>query len=60
MKRQTSLGDVISALYDTVDPTVGLRSASEVVAACTLELLWRQRKQSIIAALLATPDLVFN
>lgn len=54
MNRRTSLGDLISALYDTVDDAAEERSASEVVTACTLDVLMRQRKGTVIAALLET------
>jgi hypothetical protein len=51
MKRRTSLGDFISALYDTVDISGAVHSVSEVVTACTLDLLLRQRRRNLIAAL---------
>jgi hypothetical protein len=51
MKQQTSLGDIISALYDAVDPDNASRPASQVVTACTLDLLLRQRNRRVIAAL---------
>jgi hypothetical protein len=60
MKRQTSLGDFISALYDSVDASGRTQPTSEVVAACTIELLWRQRKRSVLAAILGGPDLVLH
>lgn len=55
MKMRTSLGDFISALYDTVDPAQPSRS-SEIVAACTYELLLRQRKSTVIAELFDPSD----
>lgn len=51
MKRQTSLGDFISALYDSLDADNAARPASQVVTACTLDLLLRQRNRRVIAAL---------
>jgi hypothetical protein len=51
MKRQTSLGDIISELYDTVDASRASHAASHIVTACTLDLLLRQRKRVLIAAL---------
>lgn len=59
MKRLTSLGDLVSALYDTVEAGTA-RPASEVVTACTLTLLLRQRKREIIAALLGEPEAVLH
>jgi hypothetical protein len=60
MKRQTSLGDIISALYDTVDASGATRAASHIVTACTLELLLRQRKRVLIAALCEPPELLLH
>ncbi len=52
MKRRTSLGDFISTLYDTIDTDGSSYSAaSQVVTACTLDLLLRQRNRRVIAAL---------
>lgn len=51
MKRRTSLGDFISALYDTIDTDSGARFNSKMVTACTLDLLLRQRNGRVIAAL---------
>jgi hypothetical protein len=51
MKRQTSLGDFISALYDTVDAAGASGAASQIVTACTLDVLLRQRKRVVLAAL---------
>ncbi len=56
MKRQTSLGDIISALYDTVDAVGATGAASQIVTACTLDLLFRQRKRVLIAALCEPPE----
>jgi hypothetical protein len=52
MKRLTSLGDFISALYDQFDAADTSRPPGEIVTACTLDLLLRQRKRTVIAALL--------
>lgn len=60
MKRQTSLGDIISALYDTVDASGATRVASHIVTACTLDLLLRQRKGTLIAALCEPPELLLH
>ncbi|HKE14590.1 MAG TPA: hypothetical protein VKB80_06990 [Kofleriaceae bacterium] len=54
MKKRTSLGDFISALYDQVD--AGTAQGSEFVTACTLELLLRQGKRNVLAAIFGTPD----
>ena len=51
MKRRTSLGDFISELYDTIDTTGSVHGTSAVVTACTLDLLRRQRRRNLIAAL---------
>lgn len=59
MKQQTSLGEFISALYDTLGPgdrEDAARSTSEVVGACTFELLRRQRNRRMIAALFQPID----
>jgi hypothetical protein len=59
MKQQTSLGDFISALYDTLAPgdrEEAPRSTSEVVGACTFELLRRQRNRRMIAELFQPSD----
>jgi hypothetical protein len=55
MKKRTSLGDFISALYDQVDAGTA-QGSSEFVAACTLELLLRQGKRNVLAALFNTPE----
>lgn len=60
MKSHTSLGDIISALYDTVDASGATRSASHIVTACTLDLLLRQRKRVLIAALCEPPQLLLH
>jgi hypothetical protein len=51
MKRQMSLGDFISALYDTVDAAGASTAASQIVTACTLDVLLKQRKRIVLAAL---------
>jgi hypothetical protein len=51
MKRQMSLGDFISALYDTVDAAGASGAASQIVTACTLDVLLKQRKRIVLAAL---------
>ena len=59
MKQQTSLGEFISSLYDTLAPgdrEGAERSTSEVVGACTFELLRRQRNRRMIAALFQPID----
>jgi hypothetical protein len=59
MKQQTSLGEFISALYDTLAPDDrmdGERSTSEVVGACTFEMLRRQRNRRMIAELFQPGD----
>lgn len=56
MKRQTSLGDIISALYDTVDAAGATGATGQIVTACTLDLLLRQRKRVLIAALCEPPE----
>ena len=59
MKQQTSLGEFISALYDTLAPgdsKDGVRSTSQVVGACTFELLRRQRNRRMIAELFQPVD----
>jgi hypothetical protein len=59
MKQQTSIGEFISALYDTLAPgdlEDAEHSTSEVVGACTFELLRRQRNRRMIAALFQPTD----
>jgi len=56
MKRHTSLGDIISALYDTVDAAGATPESGHIVTACTLDLLLRQRKRVLIAALCEPPE----
>ena len=56
MKRHTSLGDIISALYDTVDAAGATSESGHIVTACTLDLLLRQRKRVLIAALCEPPE----
>jgi hypothetical protein len=66
MNSSTSLGDFISALYDTidrssdVDSTVDGGATSAVVTACTLELLRRQRRGNVIAALFDVADVTLH
>ena len=54
MTRHMSLGDLITALYDTVDHLApsGPR-VDHIVAACTVDLLLRQRKPRLLAELVA-------
>lgn len=59
MKQQTSLGEFISALYDTFTPgdrDDAERSTSQVVGACTFELLRRQRNRRVIVELFQPAD----
>jgi len=56
MKKRTSLGDLISELYDTVHTFGGPRSVSQMVTVCTLDLLLRQRRRGLIAALFTPPE----
>jgi len=57
MKKQTSLGDFISALYDTLD-TEDSPATSQVVTACTLQVLLRQRNSRVIAELFEPAETV--
>ncbi len=60
MKTRTSLGNLISELYDTVHGFDGTHAVSHVVTVCTLDLLMRQRRRGLIAALLNPPETILH
>ena len=54
MPKCTSLGDLITALYDAASDMEG--DANEIVAACTIDVLLRQRRRRLVAELVVPTE----
>lgn len=60
MSKHTSLGELITALYDAASEEAEEETANDIVAACTIDVLLRQRCRRLVAELVLPSDLLTN
>ena len=56
MNRKASLGDLITALYDAASEVTEDDTTDSIVAACTVDVLMRLRRQRLVAELVLPSD----
>ena len=60
MNRKASLGDLITALYDAASEVTEDDTTDNLVAACTVDVLMRLRRQRLVAELVSPSDALPN